>query len=248
MTMSKVIETAKAEVGYLEKASNKSLDSKTANAGNGNFTKYSRDLVKAIGAPYANGVAWCDMFVDWCFITAYGKEAAEKMLGGFSAYTPTSAMFFKNMNRFGHVPHVGDVIFFTNGVRICHTGIVVTVDNYTVTTVEGNTTTPRGEGVAFKTYNKAYIGIAGYGTPLYDHEIPRAIAKAVTVYGSMKQNSTVHTWAGKKFPEVSFSPITKGSRIGICSEVTSEYGVEWFYIKVGAKYGFVPVSRVEIEK
>ena len=32
------------QVGYLEKRSNANLDSKTANAGYGNYTKYSRDV------------------------------------------------------------------------------------------------------------------------------------------------------------------------------------------------------------
>ena len=40
----KVISVAKDEVGYLEKKSDKDLDSKTANSGNGNYTKYARDL------------------------------------------------------------------------------------------------------------------------------------------------------------------------------------------------------------
>ena len=43
-TVSKLIQIAEAEVGYLEKASNASLDSDTANAGSANYTKYARDL------------------------------------------------------------------------------------------------------------------------------------------------------------------------------------------------------------
>lgn len=46
---SKVIKIAREELGYLEKASNDTpethyLDSKTANAGDKNFTKYARDI------------------------------------------------------------------------------------------------------------------------------------------------------------------------------------------------------------
>lgn len=40
----KVINIALAEEGYLEKASRSGLDSKTANAGKNNFTKYARDI------------------------------------------------------------------------------------------------------------------------------------------------------------------------------------------------------------
>ena len=40
----KVILIAKNEIGYLEKKSNSQLDSKTANAGSNNYTKYWRDI------------------------------------------------------------------------------------------------------------------------------------------------------------------------------------------------------------
>ena len=69
-----VIKIALDEVGYLEKESNKSLDSNTANAGDENYTKYARDLDK-ISDFYngkKNGYAWCDVFVDWCFVQAFG--------------------------------------------------------------------------------------------------------------------------------------------------------------------------------
>ena len=46
-TASAFVKIAEAEVGYTEKASNSQLDSKTANVGNKNFTKYGRDLFKA---------------------------------------------------------------------------------------------------------------------------------------------------------------------------------------------------------
>lgn len=169
----KVITVAHAEVGYLEKKSNKDLDSKTANAGSNNWTKYGRDLIKWIGSPYANGVAWCDEFVDWCFIIAYGKTEAKRLLGGWSAYTPTSAGYFKNMNRWYRTPKKGDVIFFKNtkGV-ICHTGIVEAVDSTHVYTVEGNTSgangvIANGGGVCRKKYTLNYYRIAGYGRPDY---------------------------------------------------------------------------------
>ena len=89
VSVDKVLEIAFDEVGYLEKASAKNLDDKTANAGDANYTKYARDLY-----PSLQGQAWCDMFVDWCFVKAYGKETAKKLLGGFSAYTPDSAQYF----------------------------------------------------------------------------------------------------------------------------------------------------------
>lgn len=79
----KLIQVAKQEEGYLEKTSSKDLDSKTANAGKNNYTKYARDLY-----PELQGQPWCDMFVDWCFVKTFGEVKARQLLcGGFSAYT-----------------------------------------------------------------------------------------------------------------------------------------------------------------
>ena len=58
-TPEELIEVARQEIGYLEKASNSKLDEKTANAGERNFTKY--------GEWYGgNGNYWCQQFVSWC--------------------------------------------------------------------------------------------------------------------------------------------------------------------------------------
>lgn len=58
VTADEFVNHAIKELGYLEKRSNKDLDSKTANAGSNNFTKYQRD----VGA--GNGDQWCQYFVD----------------------------------------------------------------------------------------------------------------------------------------------------------------------------------------
>ena len=65
---SDLIKVAEKEVGYLEKASNKNLSNKTANAGSGNYTKYADYFDKEYPTFYngkKNGYAWCDVFVDW---------------------------------------------------------------------------------------------------------------------------------------------------------------------------------------
>ena len=163
----KVIAVALAEVGYLEKRSNKDLDSKTANAGSDNFTKYARDLYPAL-----QGQAWCDMFVDWCFVQAFGKVKAQQLIGGgFSAYTPISAQYYKNKGQYhksGPLP--GDQIFFRNSQRICHTGFVEKATSTKVYTVEGNTSAgatviPNGGEVCRKEYLLTAGGIDGYGRP-----------------------------------------------------------------------------------
>ena len=160
-----VIHIAKEERGYLEKASDRDLDSKTANAGKNNFTKYARDLYPAL-----QGQPWCDMFVDWCFVKALGEIGTRKLLGGFSAYTPTSAKHFKDKGLWKQSPQPGDQIFFKNTARIYHTGIVERVASDRVYTIEGNTSSTaevvaNGGGVWAKSYPLSHQAIAGYGRP-----------------------------------------------------------------------------------
>ena len=175
----KVLKIALQEVDYCEKsiaAVAKDpcvLDEKTAGAGTDNLTKYARDLLRLVGSPYAQGVAWCDEWFDWIMIQAFGVETAKKMIGGWSAYTPTSAQYYKDMGRWYTSPKVGDQIFFKNSMRICHTGIVYMIDSKNVYTIEGNTSNKdgvvsNGGCVAKKSYALNNSRIAGYGRPKYE--------------------------------------------------------------------------------
>ncbi len=171
-TASKVVKVARNEVGYLEKKSNSSLDSKTANAGSSNYTKYG----KWIGA---NGDYWCASFVSWCFCQAFGKDEGKSLLGVYSAACETIRQKGCGLGiyhqRAGFTPKAGDVIFFT-GTRHSganHIGIVVNVSGGTVHTVEGNTSggstvVDNGGGVASKSYALSNARILGYIRPKYE--------------------------------------------------------------------------------
>ena len=169
----KLILLAESEIGYLEKKSNSQLDDKTANAGSNNYTKYGRDMVKWVGSPYTNGAAWCQTFISYCLCSCFGVDQAKRLSGGWSAYTPTSAQYYKNMGRwYTSNPQPGDQIFFKNTQRICHTGLVYSVDANYVYTIEGNTSgasgvIANGGGVCNKKYALNYKNIAGYGRPNY---------------------------------------------------------------------------------
>ena len=163
----KVIAIARSELGYLEKKSNSQLDSKTANAGGNNYTKYARDLF-----PSLQGQPWCDMFADWCFVQAFGRVDAQQLIGGgFSAYTPTSAQYYKARGQYHKMdPQPGDQIFFRGADRINHTGIVTEVTFTKVRTIEGNTSDgaeviPNGGAVCDKEYSLSNSRIDGYGRP-----------------------------------------------------------------------------------
>ena len=167
-----VISLAEAEVGYHEKASNAQLDDTSGNSGGNNWTKYARDL-DAIPDYYngkKNGYAWCDIFVDWCFVKCFGEEKGREMLyqpkqsaGAGCLY---SAGYFKQNNAFHRTnPRVGDQIFFSYSAgEYSHTGIVVNVNGNTITTVEGNTS----DSVGRRTYETSNRSIAGYGTPNWE--------------------------------------------------------------------------------
>lgn len=180
-TPEKVISIALSQEGYLEKASNSQLDDFKANAGHGNFTKFARDL-DAISNFYngkKNGFPWCDVFVDWLFVTAFGVENAKKLLcqpdKSLGAGCGYSARYYKAQGQFyTSNPKPGDQIFFLDSAGdVAHTGIVYKADDLYVYTVEGNTSTAsgvvdNGGGVWRKQYALTYNRIYGYGRPDYD--------------------------------------------------------------------------------
>lgn len=188
----KVLKIARNEVNYLEKASNRNLDSKTGNAGNKNYTKYARDLDKVSGFYNGkkNGFPWCDVFVDWCFYKAYGMTDAKRLLcqpsKSLGAGCEYSIQYYKQKKRFKTSPAVGDQIFFTDSEKseIVHTGLVYKVDKIYVYTIEGNTSSAsgvvaNGGCVAEKKYKRSYNRIAGYGRPAYDKTASQRIHTVV---------------------------------------------------------------------
>lgn len=168
-TANQLLKIAAAEIGYKEKETNSQLDNPTANAGDANYTKYARDLAAA-GYYQASkqGFAWCDMFVDWCFLKLCGSKAkAEDMIcqtGLYGAGCEFSAKYYKQQNRFfTSNPKPGDQIFFND---YAHTGIVEKIANGVIITIEGNTSNQ----VARRTYSISSRSIEGYGRPKYDVE------------------------------------------------------------------------------
>lgn len=176
--MHEAVRIALDEVGYLEKQSPASLDEKQTNAGSDNFTKYARDLDAHFGFYRGSkqGYPWCDVFVDWCFVKAYGVHMARKLLcqpilsrGAGCRY---SYSYFEAAGRLFHAPEPGDQVFFQQDGRICHTGLVTAADETYVYTVEGNTSddagiVANGGCVREKRYELSFPGLAGYGRPDY---------------------------------------------------------------------------------
>ena len=179
-TVDKVIKIALAEEGYQEKsreaylANPMVLESKDAGAGEDNYTKYGRDMHKIYPSVMDFPASWCDCFVDWCFMQAYGIATAKSLVGGnFDDYTVASADMYKRKGAwYTSNPQPGDQVFFQNSQRICHTGLVLGADSHRVYTIEGNTSPAsgvirNGGGVYRKSYELNHPRIAGYGRPNY---------------------------------------------------------------------------------
>lgn len=152
--INKMISIALAEEGYLEKASNSNLDSKTGNAGSGNYTKYWRDI-----KPEFQGQPWCAGYVTWVLQQAFGKDKAEKLLKHYPyVYVPTLMNLF---TRYAN-PEKGDIVCFYRGGTFTHTGIVISVNGDYFETIEGNTSgasgiIANGGGVCRKSYYNSQL-------------------------------------------------------------------------------------------
>lgn len=120
--MNEIIRIAEKEIGQGEKPLNS------------NKTKYG----KWFGY---DGVAWCGMFVSWCYAIA-GFQLPKIGFSKGYAGCQTAVAYFKKNNLTTTNPVPGDIVFFdwNNDGRYDHTGIFVKwIDNNTFESIEGNT-------------------------------------------------------------------------------------------------------------
>lgn len=150
----KLVSWCNGEVGYHE--------------GENNYNKYAAYL-DPLKITFGNkqNLAWCGEFVLAAFCKCFGVDNGLKML---CSPKPTGipvcangAQYFKDKGRWTSRPAVGNVIFFTVGGGINHTGIVTGVSALSITTVEGNSS----DRVQRCTYAIRDSKIAGYGIPLW---------------------------------------------------------------------------------
>lgn len=120
--MSEIIRIAEKEIGQVEKPTNS------------NKTKYG----KWFGL---DGVAWCGMFVSWCYTQAGFPLPKIGFSKGFAG-CQTAVAYFKKNEMITSAPVAGDIVFFdwNKDGRYDHTGIFVKwIDENTFETIEGNT-------------------------------------------------------------------------------------------------------------
>lgn len=226
---SQVIATAINELGYYEKASNSQLESKTANAGHNGYTKYANYFDKNFPDFYngpKNGFDWCDMFVDWCFVTTFGHDKGRALLcqplksaGAGCIY---SYGYYKAKGQVGTTPKVGAQVFFGSYEGgLYHTGIVEKFDANYVYTIEGNTS----DMVARRTYKRIGGGIYGYGYPAYDGETAPA-GTTTTVTENKTSTTTTSTTTTTSNTTTSNGPSKTIKWTGYATiDITPEHGL-----------------------
>ena len=120
--MNEIIRVAEKEVGQVEVPTNS------------NKTKYG----KWFGF---DGVAWCGMFVSWCYATAGYPLPKIGFTKGFAG-CQTAVAYFKKNKQITTKPIAGDIVFFdwNKDGRYDHTGIFVKwLNENEFETIEGNT-------------------------------------------------------------------------------------------------------------
>jgi hypothetical protein len=121
--MSRIVEIAKKEIGQGEVPLNS------------NKTKYG----KWFGF---DGVAWCGMFVSWCYDQAGAPLGNIGFKKGFAG-CQTAVAHYRKTNRITNNPVAGNIVFFdwNKDGRHDHTGIFVrwVEVNKTFESIEGNT-------------------------------------------------------------------------------------------------------------
>ncbi len=202
ITADKVLSEALKWVGYCEKKDSTNLgdstpEGKIVNAGSNNYTIFAKHLDDLTGEYkiYPQGGYWCDMFCDDTLLrvciaeygTIEGVKKCRAILGGWSAYTPTSAGYYQKKGQWSKTPKRGAQIFFRNSERIHHTGWVEKIEAGVIYTIEGNTNSgeyvvSNGGQVRKKSYPVDYALIAGYGMPDYSADVLLGWVKVGTDY------------------------------------------------------------------
>lgn len=238
----KLIQIAKNEVGYLEKASNSQLDSKTANAGENNYTKYWRDI-----KPDYQGEPWCAAFVSWCMMKAFGLDTAKKLLKHWPyVYCPTlGSLFTKNAN-----PKVGDIVIFYRNGTFTHTGLVTAVIGDRFYTIEGNTSgasgiIANGGGVCAKSYLNSQMPGTKFCTPDYSLVQSSYTSISTTTDATVKKQNTrayiaqikkdtkCYTASSTSNPSKMFPKLKKGAVVEVMKYTeTDASGQKWYFVRI----------------
>lgn len=175
-----------------------------------------------------NGQPWCDMFVSWCADQVGASNAVGKY-----AYCPYHVNFFKNATNgaqwLGRTsnPKAGDIVFFSNGTRACHVGIVEKrLSATSVQTIEGNTSTSSNDnGGCVMRRSRSYgtVGsswyVLGFGRPKFD-----SVASGGSNSGSTSSTTTTKS-SGSGEEVYGFAYVQNGSSGNVVKMVQAALNV-----------------------
>jgi len=157
--MEKILEVAISQIG---------VEEDKLHTNHGEAVKYQI----AAGLPKGGGFAWCQSFVYWCGLQAYGETNPIPKTGGvldcWNKLPKTKKILKANLKVDMIKP--GSQFFLDEGKGLGHTGIIESVDaNGTLHTIEGNSNnTGSRDGYQVcrqskrKITDKQLIGIAVY--------------------------------------------------------------------------------------
>lgn len=170
-----------------------------------NITKYGRWYGM-------NRQPWCAMFVSWC---ARMSGVPESEIPNFAACNSGGVSWFKKHNawKYGsYTPLPGDIVFFDfdegSGYdgRAEHVGIVESVDDDYVYTIEGNTSNEMVE----RKQRPRDRSILGYGTPQF---------------GTISYDRCDMSLENASYP----NDMWEGTSHRVTGTVRSDYAIKWLY-------------------
>ena len=219
MSKNKVIETARADLGYTE------------NPPNSNMTKYG----EAYGM---NGVPWCVEALWFWF-----NQAGERMAffgGGKTASCSVLLRWYREQGLTVSVEdvRVGDIVLlnFHNGTDTEHCGLVTEVNRWAVTrelmqiqTIEGNTSVngsqDNGGMVAEKTrYQSQIVGVC---RPQYKPDDPQPVDDVTGHWFAPSVEWAREKGLIKNYPDGSFKPNQPITRAEACVMFERFYQLLW---------------------
>lgn len=150
---SRLLMLARAEVGYHEGRSGGHWD---------NREKYAATVPSLA---WANGQPWCHVFV-----CAMAQAAGILDLFPVTASCDVGRGWWKSHKRWSEYPAIGAQVYYGTPSDANHTGLVLSFDADTITTIEGNTNdngSREGDGVYLKHRQRRSANVLGYGYPAY---------------------------------------------------------------------------------
>ena len=220
VTAEQFVKKAVSFLGYLEKRSNADLNSKTANAGSNNYQRFQR----YIGA--GNGDQWCQFFVD--AVALYTCEGSDGKDGGTAGSSGSGKIGGSSGSKAGGSGKAGGSTGSGGSGKA------------------GGSSGNGGSGGSGKNGGNSGSKTGVSGSKSSSGSGRRVLKEDVVWTGRVTASSlNVRVWAGTENPVVSFSPLKKGTEIGVCDEMTDLDYEKWYYIEFEGRHGFVCGKYVE---